>query len=214
MDEAARRAEAGRLRQRLAQLQKQRDQQDLEITRLRESNRKQQSVIQAKDDLLRSYKHGQGGAAASSPISSSSSAAAAASFSPVGDGAADNSPPTQPAAAAATAAARTPVGDPPPSSAADAVAWFERGVNLVASQLAAQRVLDARVEELRKAVQSQETKTDERRRVVALVAARGRVGLDQTVRTLDRNVALLKEEADAVAAEEAKVGAVLCSACV
>ena len=184
-DEGVRRAEAQRLKKRLAQLQKQRDKQDLEITRLRESNKKQQSVIQAKDNLLRSYQK-----SSRSPRSSRSKSASTASTP---------SRRSQSSLKPEAGASAVDLKSTDSMSPTEAVEWLKGGLRSVASQLQAQRVLDDRLSELRRALGKQESKTAERRQVADLISLRSKVGLDQTVGTLGRNLEALQGEADAVA---------------
>ena len=217
-DEASRRAEAQRLKQRLAQLQKQRDRQDLEISRLRESNKKQQSVIQAKDDLLRTYKHhhphhggGGGGATRTTPVSgrrSSSGGGAGggnSSFVAASPGSRRRRRSSNNHASAhtdGTASNTNNTTTAPTAPNDDALDWFQKGVRDVAAQLRAQRLVDDRLEELRAALGQQESKTAERRRVRRLAKLRERVALDQTLGTLGRNLDALQGEADAIVAAD------------
>ena len=203
-DEAGRRMEAQRLKQQLAQLRNQKDKQELEITRLRESNKKQQSVIQQKDDLLRNYKNkqiarspgprrgggggGSNGGGLQSPMTSMSSASPSTNKR--------RGTPRRGGNSKQTAVAMAPVDE-------KVLDEFKDGVNAVVEQLHAQQTLDDRLAELRKTLGVQESKTAERNRIKELAAVRQRVLLSQSVNTLGKNLDALRHEVDQVAEEHA-----------
>ena len=204
LDEAARRADAQNLKQQLARLRRRRDQQDLEISRLRESNKKQQSVIQAKDDLLRTFKQ--------STRSPSSAGGRRVSGSNVRGGASSiesSFVATSPTSAGQRSRSRkrSSSGGDEVTLAAETVkspqaslAWLQDSLSSLTAQLQAQHKLDARLSDLRQALGQQESKTAERQHLSKLAAVRGQLALDQTMNTFGRNLDAVVEAADKVSA--------------